>query len=58
VNTGGIVSVRWQRGQSAVSPALRELTLSFWRQCGQAKRIGMAGGVQVAKRVPLPYHRS
>jgi len=31
-----------QRGQFAVFPALRVLTLSFCEQCGQANRMGMA----------------
>jgi hypothetical protein len=39
----GMCSERLHRGHSAVVPALRELTLSFWRQWGQAKRMGMAG---------------
>jgi hypothetical protein len=34
-------SFRLHRGQSADVPALRELTLSFWWQCGQAKRMGI-----------------
>jgi len=37
----GIDSFFLHRGQSADVPALRELTLSFCWQCGQAKRMGM-----------------
>jgi hypothetical protein len=44
--SAGICTVDLHRGQSAVVPALRELTLSFWRHWGQAKRIGMTKGAK------------